>query len=81
MFSTSDWWKNVKQLQNSLSLHQDPVIELSEIDKRKNDVLDLFTALKNKPKPVSPPAASEQKQPDVEMKDANAPQSEDAKMD
>jgi len=83
VFSTSEWWNDKKNVQSKLATHQDPVIDLQELEKRKSDVLNLFTKLINKPKPVAPKEAP--KQADVDMKDATESNpespSEDAKMD
>ena len=46
----------MKSLQNKLKPSDDPVIDLAEIDSKKQTVDTLFHKLMSKPKPVPPPA-------------------------
>lgn len=73
---TTAWFKEAVKVQTSMKEVEDPVLDLAEVENKKNDVLSRTTVVLNKPVPP-PPAKEEEKKdeamPDAEKKEGDAP--------
>lgn len=80
--STSEWWNKSLENQGKLNFHQDPVIDLVELENRRSNLHNFVHKLLNKPKPSveSKPQDKPAEQPDVKMEE-NSKEGEDVKMD
>lgn len=75
---TTAWFKEAIKVQTSMKEVEDPVLDLNELENKKNEVLSKTTVVLNKP--VPPPKKEEEKKdepmPDAEKKEGEAPKDE-----
>jgi heat shock 70kDa protein 4 len=64
-----EWASNSKQVQNSISLHEDPTVDLTEIDTRKHKLISLAETILNKPVPKKEEPKAEDKKEDEKKED------------